>query len=334
MLYCIVALLVIILDQWTKYWVAGNIVLNTGSRELIPGLVSLVNIHNDGVAFGFLSGANVKLYLIALAGVIAVAVIILLATRVIRGELGRWSAVFVAAGGVANAIDRLLWGYVQDMFKLDFFPQFAIFNVADVFISVFAVLFILYLFFGGNKRRDEEVEFEDEDEEDRLDYEDEEEEEEEERPRRKAKKAKEPRRPARRKAKYEDEEDDFDDEEEDDEPAPRKAAARKPAAKKPEKPAPEKPVEYEQEYEAFKAARAARQQSAAKQQASARRAAPKPAPADDAFDAWDQAGGRAAAPVQKPAAPAPAPAPVQKSAPAPKASDMDFDLEDILNEFK
>ena len=43
MLYAIVALLVIILDQWTKFWVAGHIALNTGSRELIPGLIKLVN---------------------------------------------------------------------------------------------------------------------------------------------------------------------------------------------------------------------------------------------------------------------------------------------------
>ena len=56
MLYAIVALLIIILDQWTKYWVAGNIVTNTGVKELIPGLMSLVNVHNDGAAFSFLAG--------------------------------------------------------------------------------------------------------------------------------------------------------------------------------------------------------------------------------------------------------------------------------------
>ena len=166
MLYAIVALLVIILDQWTKYWVAGNIVLETGSKELIPGLASLVNVQNKGAAFGFLSGANAQLYLIAICGVFTLAVIILLATRVIRGELGRWSAIFVMAGGIGNCIDRLLYGYVQDMFRLDFFPQFPIFNVADIFITVFALLFILYILFGGNKKRaSDEVEFEDEDEE-------------------------------------------------------------------------------------------------------------------------------------------------------------------------
>lgn len=365
MLYAIVALLVIILDQWTKYWVAGNIVLNTGSKELIPGIVSLVNVHNEGAAFGFLSGANAQLYLIAICGVFSVAVIILLATRVIRGELGRWSAVFVMAGGIGNCIDRLLYGFVQDMFKLDFFPQFAVFNVADIFITVFAFLFILYILFGGNKKRaSDDVEFEDEDEEaERLDYEDEDEE--DERPRKKARKEKKARKASRRKAE-EDEDDDFDDDEDEDEPvAPKKVrkaepkkAPKRAETKRDEQPA--APVGYEQEYEAFKAARAARQQAAAQP-----RPVEKPietAPGEDPFTAWERANARAAqqtvaqqpapaptpapapAPVQKPAPapvqpsapapkPAPAPAPAQKPA-APASSDMEFSLEDILNEFK
>ena len=225
MLYAIVALLVIILDQWTKYWVAGNIVLNSGTKELIPGIVSLVNVRNDGAAFSFLSGANANLYFIAICGVFSIAVIILLATRVIRGELGRWSAVFVMAGGLGNCIDRLLYGFVQDMFKLDFFPQFPIFNVADVFITVFAFLFILYIIFGGNKKRAaEDDEFEDEDEEEtRLDVE-EDEDEEEERPRKASRREKKERR-ARRRYEDEDDEEDEDEDFEDDEPAPPKKAS-------------------------------------------------------------------------------------------------------------
>ena len=332
MLYAIVALLVIILDQWTKYWVAGNIVLNSGTKELIPGLVSLVNVHNEGAAFSFLAGANANLYFIAICGVFSIAVIILLATRVIRGELGRWSAVFVMAGGIGNCIDRLLYGFVQDMFKLDFFPQFPIFNVADVFITVFAFLFILYILFGGNKKRvSDEAEFEDEDEEaERLDVDDEEE---EARPRKASRKEKKERRARRR----DEEEEEDDEEEEEEEPAPRKAAAKKAPAKKPERPA--EPV-YDEEYEAFKAARAARQkaaqQAAAQQAAAQQAAAPAKPAAEDPFAAWERA-------QSAPAAPAPAPAPVQQApaapaAPAkpaaPKSSDFDFDLEDILNEFK
>ena len=372
MLYAIVALLVIILDQWTKYWVAGNIVLNTGSKALIPGLVSLVNVHNEGAAFSFLAGANAQIYLIAICGVFTVAVIILLATRVIRGELGRWSAVFVMAGGIGNCIDRLLYGFVQDMFKLDFFPQFAIFNVADIFITVFAVLFILYVLFGGNKKRaEEEVEFEDEDEEsERLDIDDDEDEDEKpaRRASRKKAKAEKKSRKARR-ARYEDddEDEDFDDDEDEDEDepvapkraakksAPKRAAAKKAEPRQAEQPA---PAEYADEYEAFKAARAARQQAAAQQRPVQPKAAA--APGEDPFAAWERANARAAqqpAPAPAPApqpvpTPAPAPAPQPKPVPTPTptpapapqpakqpaapdaSSELEFSLEDILNEFK
>ena len=54
MLFAIIAAVILIADQWLKYWVTVNITLSTGSQELIPGVVKLVNIHNSGAAFGLL----------------------------------------------------------------------------------------------------------------------------------------------------------------------------------------------------------------------------------------------------------------------------------------
>ena len=176
MLYAIVALLVIILDQWTKFWVAGHIALNTGSRELIPGLVKLVNIHNDGAALGFLSGKNAGMLFIILCAVFTIFVIIALATKLVKAPIGRWSLLFIMAGGLSNCIDRLLSGYVQDMFMPTFMDKLPIFNVADIFITVFCLIFILFVLFGG-KRSDEDYGDEDEDlEDDEEEDEDEEEE--------------------------------------------------------------------------------------------------------------------------------------------------------------
>ena len=177
MLYAIVALLVIILDQWTKFWVAGHIALNTGSRELIPGLIKLVNIHNDGAALGFLSGKNAGMLFIILCAVFTIFVIIALATKLVKAPIGRWSLLFIMAGGLSNCIDRLLSGYVQDMFMPTFMDKLPIFNVADIFITVFCLIFILFVLFGG--RRDEE-DYDDEDEDEELEDEEEEDEEEEE----------------------------------------------------------------------------------------------------------------------------------------------------------
>ncbi|MDO4982439.1 MAG: signal peptidase II [Eubacteriales bacterium] len=165
MLYAIVGMLVIILDQGVKYWVTNNIMLNTITEPLIPGVLSLVRMHNDGAAFSFLSGGGARIYFIILTGVFTLAVILALATKFIRGGFGRWCLVLVTAGGLSNCLDRILYGYVVDMFKIDLF-DFAVFNTADVFITVFSLLFIIYVIFGGETvRKGEGDEFDEYDDE-------------------------------------------------------------------------------------------------------------------------------------------------------------------------
>ena len=234
MLYAIVALLVIILDQWTKFWVAGHIALNTGSRELIPGLIKLVNIHNDGAALGFLSGKNAGMLFIILCAVFTIFVIVALATKLIKSSVGRWSLLFIMAGGLSNCIDRLLSGYVQDMFMPTFMDNLPIFNVADIFITVFCLVFILFVLFGGKSDEDEddesdEEEYEDdEDEEVEEDEDEDEDEEEEEAPARSHIKSlfKSARRDEDEDEEEEDEDEEAaDEEEEDDAPPP----ARRPS---------------------------------------------------------------------------------------------------------
>ena len=139
MLYAIVGALVIILDQWVKFWVADAIAYSTGVKTFIPGVLSLVNIHNDGAAFSILSGGDARIYFIILTAVFTIAVLIALASRFISGRVARWSIVLVTAGGLSNCIDRVIYGYVQDMFKVELF-NFAVFNVADIFITVFFII--------------------------------------------------------------------------------------------------------------------------------------------------------------------------------------------------
>ena len=340
MLYAIVAMLVIIADQWLKYWVAGHIVLDTGIKTLVPGVLSLVNIHNTGAAFGFLSGGNARIYFIIICAAFTIAVIVALATNFISGSLGRWSAVFIMAGGIGNCIDRILYGYVQDMFKVEFF-NFPIFNVADIAITVFCFVFILYILFGGEGRSARSRRLEDDD-----DYDEEDEDEEDVPARRRVEKEEKPIRRRR---------DAFDEDDDEEEDAPVRSLRRR---EKEEDAAPKQPArksrqaKYEQDYEQFKAARAARQQQAP---AAPVQQAPAVDPADP-FAEWERANSRVEAqkqaaapaqpkaPVQQPVQPQPQPpvqAPVQPQkpaaapAPANKSSDgLDFDLEDILSEFK
>ncbi|MBO5556072.1 MAG: signal peptidase II, partial [Oscillospiraceae bacterium] len=165
MLYAIVAVLAIIVDQWVKYWVSSSIFDHSLGETFIPGILSLVNVHNDGAAFSFLAGGGARIYFIILTGVFTVAVIIALATNFISGKLARWSIVMVTAGGLSNCIDRVIYGYVEDMFKCELF-NFPVFNVADIYITVFAILFVLAVIFGKNPEEDDEEAFLEDDEED------------------------------------------------------------------------------------------------------------------------------------------------------------------------
>ena len=146
MLYAIVCVLLLIVDQGIKYWTTLNLELNTGVKELIPGLIRMRNLHNTGSAFNLLQNWNGARWLFLIVTVLfAVLVILVLSKRYIRGELGRWSALVVLAGALGNGIDRCLYGYVVDMFEFTFFPSFPVFNFADICITVCGILFCLYV---------------------------------------------------------------------------------------------------------------------------------------------------------------------------------------------
>ena len=148
MFYALAVVLVLILDQWLKYWVTISIPLNIGSQELIPGIVSLVNIHNYGAAFGILDSGDWRWAFVAIAAVFTAFAVYALKKGLIQHAIGRWAMVGVLAGAIDNCIDRALYGYVVDMFK-----DYAIFNVADMFISCCGVLFCLYIIFSGSGKK-------------------------------------------------------------------------------------------------------------------------------------------------------------------------------------
>ena len=172
MLYAIVAVLVILADQMIKLYVSAE---GFKAFHLIPGILNLgvfneagepvaPFIANEGGAFGLLGGEVPTFWFIVIAGVFTVLVVIALATKFIRGFLARWSIVLVTAGGVSNCIDRVInslpegEGHVVDMFQFDFWKNFPVFNLADIFICVFCIIFILAILFGKNRKPDEEYE--------------------------------------------------------------------------------------------------------------------------------------------------------------------------------
>ncbi|MBQ7736936.1 MAG: signal peptidase II [Oscillospiraceae bacterium] len=145
--YALVSALVIAADQALKAWVCRHIPLYPSAAEqvrLLPGIVHLSHIRNAGVAFGLLQGG--RWAFLALLGVFAALVIWALATGKLTKGWERWCAVVVLAGAVGNGIDRALNGYVVDMFEVEFM-EFAVFNLADIFINVACILFVVLTLF-------------------------------------------------------------------------------------------------------------------------------------------------------------------------------------------
>ena len=155
MLYCFLIIfmgVIVALDQLTKALVVANIPMGEAVRAL-PGVFHLTHLHNTGAAFSMLEGGRWFFALICAAGLIVVA--ILIKKKVIEAPFELWCLAAIFGGGIGNLVDRIRLGYVVDMFEVEFM-NFAVFNVADIFITCGAVaLFVYVLFFDRKEKKDD-----------------------------------------------------------------------------------------------------------------------------------------------------------------------------------
>ena len=129
---------IVAVDQWTKALAAAQ--LTDVVDVLIPGWLELRYTTNDGMALSMLSGAR---WLFVVVGVLFVALVIwAVAKKHITKKPELWCIAAIVGGAIGNLIDRVATGKVIDMICV---PWFSTFNVADIFITVPAVLLILYI---------------------------------------------------------------------------------------------------------------------------------------------------------------------------------------------
>ena len=156
LIFTIAVAIMIFVDQWTKIWASGALKA-AGSMDFIPHVVNLRYAENRGAAFSILQDKRVLLVVVTIAaiGVILYA----LKKGYVTHTLGRVGLTLICGGAIGNLIDRVFCGYVVDLFELAFI-RFPIFNLADVFVSSGAVLFIIYMFcyFERDKREPDKEE--------------------------------------------------------------------------------------------------------------------------------------------------------------------------------
>ena len=144
MLYALCAALALALlglDQWVKHYVTVHIPLGE-AQPLLPGLVELRTVHNYGAAWSSLAG--MRWLLVAITGVIIAAVGVILIRRIVRHPVGVMAGFLILSGGLGNIVDRVRLGYVVDMFHLEFWPSYPVFNVADICVVCGALLGAVY----------------------------------------------------------------------------------------------------------------------------------------------------------------------------------------------
>jgi signal peptidase II len=137
------ALLLVLLDQLTKYWVSVS--FDYGEARAVTGFFNLVLTHNKGAAFSFLAAASgwQRGFFIGIA-VVAIAIIGVLLSRHAGDRLFCLSLSLILGGAIGNVIDRIALGYVVDF--LDFYVagwHWPAFNLADSAITVGAVLLVV-----------------------------------------------------------------------------------------------------------------------------------------------------------------------------------------------
>lgn len=150
MLYYILSICLVGIDQLVKWWVRGNIPLGT-SIPFIPYVMDLTYTQNTGAAFSSFSGMTWLLTLVSLGASVVVAV--LLARNFFPGKWGKLSLSLILAGAVGNLIDRAWLGFVTDMLETTFM-EFAVFNVADICVVVGGFLMAAYVVLWWDKDRE------------------------------------------------------------------------------------------------------------------------------------------------------------------------------------
>lgn len=145
-------LLIVALDQLVKYLTVAHIP-SGGAVAVLPGVLHLTYVRNTGAAFSILSGSRWLFVVIAVVFFVVLGVMI--KKRIVSKPAELWCLAAIAGGALGNVIDRVAKGSVVDMFEVEFM-EFAVFNVADIFVTCGVIgLIVFVLIFDRPKKAEE-----------------------------------------------------------------------------------------------------------------------------------------------------------------------------------
>lgn len=140
--YIIIALIIfaiILLDQIIK-----AVMINKSNEiTILDGILALNYNGNTGIAFGI---GNGNLIGVIFTDILVISILLRFLIRQIENMncMSRISLSFIIAGGISNFIDRIIRGKVIDYIDISqMINEFPIFNIADIFIVVGFIIFVI-----------------------------------------------------------------------------------------------------------------------------------------------------------------------------------------------
>ncbi|WP_184403593.1 signal peptidase II [Geomicrobium halophilum] len=154
-IYYLLALVIIIIDQFTKWLVATGMELGE-SIPVIEDVLHITSHRNAGAAFGMLQGQMWLFFIVT-----AVAVVAVLYFIHTLGKSSLWYGIplgILLGGTIGNFIDRLLQGEVIDFIDVYIGTySFPIFNIADSALTVGIIILIVKMFMDERKEKKEQT---------------------------------------------------------------------------------------------------------------------------------------------------------------------------------
>lgn len=153
--WLVVALVVALIDQWSKVAVVKHFVFEGSSQE-VTSFFNLVLAYNPGAAFSFLAEAGgwQRWFFGAIAVVASVVLTIWIYKSATQKPLEAFALSFILGGALGNLYDRIFLGHVVDFIEVHYQSQhyFPAFNLADSAITLGAMVLIYDMIFGKEKK--------------------------------------------------------------------------------------------------------------------------------------------------------------------------------------
>ena len=143
----LVLAVLITLDQVSKVYFK-NLYYEKGSTDFIRGFIGFTYTVNTGAAWSFLADVSWAQTFFKCLTVVALVVFGFIYYYAVKKGY-KWltyTIVFIVGGTIGNFIDRLIFNGVTDFIVLEFI-DFPVFNLADSFLSVGVVMFVIHYLF-------------------------------------------------------------------------------------------------------------------------------------------------------------------------------------------